>query len=96
MKQEHRVAVEATIRVIMDITAENDLELVKKEALRSYLSGEGNQEVSFAVPNNVIYFPLLEEGASAPEGANQFGPTELPVDFEEVAELGLAEKVFGF
>ncbi len=42
MKYTHRVAVMVATQVIMDIEAENDVESIKKEALISLKSGEGN------------------------------------------------------
>lgn len=83
MKSEYRVAVMVTTQVVMDIEADNDLESIKKEAVRSYLSGEGNQEVGLAIPQSVVLYPMYYEGQEPPKGSSPNGPTEMEIKSED-------------
>jgi len=87
VKQEHRVAVMVTTQVIMDIEADNDLDSIRKEALRSYFNEEGNQEIGLAIPQSVVLYPMLAEGQRPPKGSSYPSPTEMELgqeDFESV------------
>jgi len=79
MKYTHRVAVMVGSQVIMDIEAENDLESIKAEAIRSLLNGEGNQEVGISIPQTVVVYPWLEEGQKPPKGSSYPKPTEIEI-----------------
>jgi hypothetical protein len=94
MKHEHRVAIMVTSQVIMDIEAENDIESIRKEAIRSYSSGEGNQETGFAVPQSVVLYPMLEEGQEPPKGSLYPAPTEMQIDPEDFASIDITKIMF--
>jgi hypothetical protein len=80
VKSEYRVAVMVTTQVVMDIEADNDLESIRKEAIRSYLSGGGNQEVGLAIPQSVVLYPMFYEGQKPPKGSSLNGPTEMEIE----------------
>ena len=87
MKSEYRVAVMVTSQVIMDIESEDDLDSIRKEALRSYFNDEGNQEIGLAIPQSVVLYPMLAEGQKPPKGSAYPAPTEMELgqeDFESV------------
>lgn len=94
MKHQHRVAVMVTTQVIMDIEAENDLESIRKEAIRSYSSGEGNQETGFALPKSIVLYPMLEEGQEPPKGSFYPAPTEMEIDSEDFESIDITKIMY--
>jgi hypothetical protein len=94
-KKEHRVAVIVQSQVVMDITADNNLDSIKKEALEAFFDGRGDQETVIKIPTAVMYFPLLAEGEELPKGANKSGPTELEVDFSGIPQEKMTSYVLG-
>ncbi len=87
MKYTHRVAVMVATQVIMDIEAENDVESIKKEALISLQSGEGDPEQGMSFVKSVVIYPWLEEGQEPPKGSNYPKPTELEITLDEQASI---------
>jgi len=83
MKYTHRVAVMVATQVIMDIEAENDVESIKKEALISLQSGEGDPEQGMSFVKSVVIYPWLEEGQNPPKGSSYPKPTELEITLDE-------------
>jgi hypothetical protein len=87
MKYTHRVAVMVATQVIMDIEAENDVESIKKEALISHQSGEGDPEQGMSFVKSVVIYPWLEEGQKPPKGSSYPKPTELEITLDEQASI---------
>ena len=78
-------------QVIMDVHAENDLDSIKKEAIRAYFAGEGDQEEGFEFLSKVIVYPWLEEGQPVMEGSAYPKPTFIqvtPDDVDNAMSLG--------
>lgn len=80
----HRVAIMEVTQVIMDIEAENDLDSIKKEALKAYYEGTGEQEAGISFPSQVVIYPWLEKGQNPPQGSAYPEPTIINLgEFDE-------------
>lgn len=94
-EREHRVAVIVQSQIVMDITAENNLDSIKKEAMSAFFDGRGDQETVIKIPTAVMYFPLVAEGEELPKGASKSGPTELDIDLSEIPQDRVTSYVLG-